>query len=53
MGKAALEMVKAQKPDLVILDLMLPGIRGLEVCKFIRRESGNGNTPHHYADRER
>jgi phosphate regulon transcriptional regulator PhoB len=36
-GEDALEMVKSQKPDLVVLDLMLPGIRGLEVCKFIRR----------------
>ena len=36
-GDSALEMVKSKKPDLVVLDLMLPGIRGLEVCKFIRR----------------
>jgi phosphate regulon transcriptional regulator PhoB len=36
-GESALELVKAVKPDLVILDLMLPGIRGLEVCKFIRK----------------
>jgi DNA-binding response OmpR family regulator len=36
-GESALELVKAKKPDLVILDLMLPGIRGLEVCKFIRK----------------
>ncbi|HYA13741.1 MAG TPA: response regulator [Syntrophales bacterium] len=36
-GESALELVKTKKPDLVILDLLLPGIRGLEVCKFIRR----------------
>jgi len=36
-GENALEMVKSQKPDMVILDLMLPGIRGLEVCKLIRK----------------
>ncbi|MGO9136583.1 MAG: response regulator [Syntrophales bacterium] len=36
-GESALHLVKAAKPDLVILDLMLPGIRGLEVCKFIRK----------------
>ena len=36
-GDNALEMVTSKKPDLVVLDLMLPGIRGLEVCKFIRR----------------
>ena len=36
-GESALELVKAKRPDLVILDLMLPGIRGLEVCKLIRK----------------
>lgn len=36
-GESALDLVKAAKPDLVILDLMLPKIRGLEVCKFIRK----------------
>jgi phosphate regulon transcriptional regulator PhoB len=36
-GESALGLVKATKPDLVVLDLMLPGIRGLEVCKFIRK----------------
>jgi phosphate regulon transcriptional regulator PhoB len=36
-GERTLELIKSQKPDLVVLDLMLPGIRGLEVCKFIRR----------------
>ena len=36
-GESALKLVNAKKPDLVILDLMLPGVRGLEVCKFIRK----------------
>ncbi|MEN6319122.1 MAG: winged helix-turn-helix domain-containing protein [Syntrophaceae bacterium] len=36
-GESALALVKAKKPDLVILDLMLPGVRGLEVCKFVRK----------------
>jgi len=44
-GDTALEMVKTQKPDLVILDLMLPGIRGLEVCKFIRRNRETETLP--------
>jgi len=35
-GENALELVKAKKPDLVILDLMLPGIQGLDVCRRIR-----------------
>ena len=36
-GEAALELAKSKKPDLVILDLMLPGVRGLDVCRFIRK----------------
>lgn len=36
-GENALELVKAKSPDLIVLDLMLPGIRGLEVCKLIRK----------------
>ena len=35
-GNAALRKVKFEGPDLVILDLMLPGINGLDVCKTIR-----------------
>ncbi len=38
-GKAGLELFQADTPDLVLLDLMLPGIDGLEVCRIIRRES--------------
>lgn len=35
-GLAALEAVPSEKPDLVILDLVLPGLDGLEVCRRIR-----------------
>lgn len=35
-GEAALAIVRTKAPDLVILDLMLPGIDGLEVCRRIR-----------------
>jgi phosphate regulon transcriptional regulator PhoB len=44
-GESALELVKARKPDLVLLDLMLPGIRGLEVCKFIRKNPDTETLP--------
>jgi DNA-binding response OmpR family regulator len=39
-GRRALTQFRATQPDLVILDVMLPGIDGLEVCRRIRRESG-------------
>jgi len=38
-GRAALQQVHAARPDLIILDLMLPGIDGLEVCRRVRQES--------------
>ncbi|HKV46419.1 MAG TPA: response regulator transcription factor [bacterium] len=38
-GHEALQKAKAETPDLVILDLMLPYVDGLEVCRHIRRES--------------
>jgi len=37
-GQGALDAVHAQRPDLVVLDLMLPGIDGLEVCRRLRRD---------------
>jgi len=39
-GDIALESFKDYKPDLVLLDLMLPGKDGIDVCKEIRAESG-------------
>jgi len=38
-GKEAIEKVKKKRYDLIILDLMLPGIDGLEVCQKIRQDS--------------
>lgn len=38
-GEAGLEAFKKEKPDLVILDLMLPKLDGFEFCKAVRRES--------------
>ena len=38
-GPAGLSMARGAKPDLVVLDLMLPGMDGLDVCRELRRES--------------
>jgi DNA-binding response OmpR family regulator len=38
-GLAALEVARKEKPDLVVLDVMLPGLDGFEVCRILRRET--------------
>jgi two-component system alkaline phosphatase synthesis response regulator PhoP len=44
-GETALQMVQTRNPDLVILDLMLPGVQGLEVCKAIRKNPRSASLP--------
>ncbi len=44
-GEEALESVRTKDPDLVILDLMLPGMQGLEVCRSIRNNPRNPFLP--------
>lgn len=38
-GAEALELARAESPDLCILDVMLPGLDGLSLCRIIRKES--------------
>ena len=38
-GDGALEIFRSSDPDLVLLDVMLPGIDGVEICRLIRKES--------------
>ena len=44
-GAAVLERVRQQPPDLVVLDLMLPGLSGLEVCRLMRAEPRTAVVP--------
>ncbi|MBA2738826.1 MAG: response regulator transcription factor [Nocardioidaceae bacterium] len=39
-GDAALAMFREHRPDVVLLDVMLPGLDGVDVCKQLRAESG-------------
>lgn len=44
-GETALELVEKEKPRLAILDLMLPGIHGLDVCRIIRKRAKTETLP--------
>ena len=38
-GETALQLAHRERPDLIVLDLMLPGVDGLDVCRRLRQES--------------
>lgn len=38
-GQIGLSLARTEKPDLIVLDLMLPGMDGLDVCRALRRDS--------------
>lgn len=44
-GRAALPAVKKNKPDIILLDLMLPHISGFEICKAIKTDNALWRTP--------
>jgi two-component system phosphate regulon response regulator PhoB len=44
-GGAALRLVRERRPDVLILDLMLPGMDGLEVCRALRRDPATARLP--------
>lgn len=44
-GKAGLKQARDKKPDLIILDLMLPIIDGVEVCKILKKEAATAAIP--------
>ena len=51
-GASALEVARRERPDLIILDIMLPEIDGLEVCRQLRREDGNRHNSDYDVDSE-
>lgn len=44
-GKEGLELVRKNKPDLVILDLMLPELDGIEICKVLKNNEATAHIP--------
>ena len=44
-GESALDLARTERPDLIVLDLMLPSLDGLEVCKHVRAERSTANIP--------
>lgn len=44
-GEAAFDEIKRRRPDLVLLDLMLPGVDGLEVCRRLKGEPRTASIP--------
>ena len=44
-GEDALRIARSELPDLIVLDLMLPGIDGLEVCRALRRNQKTRSIP--------
>lgn len=44
-GQAALDLVRRERPSLVILDLMLPQVSGWDVCRALRREAATATLP--------
>ncbi|HLQ66851.1 MAG TPA: response regulator [Candidatus Limnocylindrales bacterium] len=44
-GEQALEKVKTEKPDLIVLDIMMPKLDGYEVCKTIKSDPGTKQIP--------
>ena len=42
-GEKALQLAREHRPDLMVLDLMLPGVDGLEICRLLRRDQNTAS----------
>jgi two-component system, OmpR family, phosphate regulon response regulator PhoB len=45
LGREGLQLARERRPDLVLLDLMLPDIEGTEICKILKRQSETKHIP--------
>ena len=52
-GKLGLERAGTDLPDLILLDLMLPGLLGTEVCKALRKDQTNRSYPDYHDNGKR
>ena len=44
-GEDGLDKVRIERPDLIILDIMLPGLDGLSLCRMVRRDTATSHIP--------
>ena len=44
-GESALEVARTQSPDLILLDVMMPGMDGIEVCRALRADKSTAHIP--------
>lgn len=44
-GEEALDLARSELPDLIVLDLMLPGVDGLDVCRILKSDPEAGHIP--------
>ena len=44
-GKTCLKKAKDEKPDLILLDIILPGLNGFEVCKHLKKDQETKDIP--------
>jgi DNA-binding response OmpR family regulator len=44
-GEAGLQKIRSEVPDLIILDIMLPGLDGLSICRMVRHDANTSHIP--------
>lgn len=44
-GEKCIEMLKTEKPDIILMDVMMPGMTGLETCKSIKKNKSTKDIP--------